>query len=181
MDKGLFKTVVLGSAVLQPVILIAILALQISDSSSDETYLPVNNDIAGSVAPTTTEQITGDFNKRLELLITDTLAKEIEQLKNELPQDHEHLESVAGFDNHDPAPDLKEPSHGQQIIEQTANAESQEIVSQALINGVWTAEDTKLISQYVPDLSDQQRRVLLDRFVNALNRQEIELKDIPNF
>ncbi|MFZ5842023.1 MAG: hypothetical protein ACOY3E_03905 [Pseudomonadota bacterium] len=58
-------------------------------------------------------------------------------------------------------------------------ASSEAVLSNALASGRWTVRDTEALIPHLSQLSTRQRVQLLERFHAAVNRQELELEDIP--
>ncbi|HEX4911214.1 MAG TPA: hypothetical protein VFV64_10690 [Permianibacter sp.] len=58
-------------------------------------------------------------------------------------------------------------------------ANSDAVLSGALASGRWTLHDTEALIPHLSQLSTAQRVQLLERFHAAVNRQELELEDIP--
>ena len=58
-------------------------------------------------------------------------------------------------------------------------ANSEAVLGNALASGRWTVRDTEALIPYLGQLSNRQRVQLLERFHAAVNRQELELEDIP--
>lgn len=58
-------------------------------------------------------------------------------------------------------------------------ANSEAVLGNALASGRWTIRDTEALIPHLSQLSTRQRVQLLERFHAAVNRQELELEDIP--
>lgn len=63
--------------------------------------------------------------------------------------------------------------------QQTAAAISEAVVQQATSAGVWTRADTEALLPHLGKMSDQQRLALVDQLYGAINRQEMDIQDLP--
>lgn len=63
--------------------------------------------------------------------------------------------------------------------QETAAAISAAVVQQATSAGVWTQADTEALLPHVARMSDQQRLALVDQLYGAINRQEMDIQDLP--
>lgn len=71
------------------------------------------------------------------------------------------------------------PSVNDLQAREEAGAVSAAVVQQALSAGVWTAGDTRALLPHLGRLSEEQRAELVDRFYTAVNRQQLDLEDVP--
>ena len=71
---------------------------------------------------------------------------------------------------------LEEKQH-----QQAAVAASTTIVTTAISNRTWTKADSESLAEQLVQMTEEQRRVIRNQLFTAINRQEIELKDIPRF
>jgi hypothetical protein len=60
-----------------------------------------------------------------------------------------------------------------------AAAASGSLIHGAIAAGVWTRGDTQSLLPHIGRMSSEQRIALMEEFYGAINRQELQLEDIP--
>ena len=124
--------------------------------------------------------ISTDLNNQLEFMVSNILASRLDQFLVELQRNAVTVKSVSDAEQRygSQANELS----GMQVAQQEIIiAESQSIISQAISAGVWTAADSRKLSEHTHNLTENQRIQLLDELYSAINRQEVQLNDIPVF
>ena len=71
----------------------------------------------------------------------------------------------------------------QQAISQISFEQSHKLIEAAIMTGIWTRGDNEQLNQVLADVSTEQRDVLLNTFITALNEQKlaVEAADFPVF
>jgi hypothetical protein len=65
--------------------------------------------------------------------------------------------------------------------QQAAVTASTTIVTTAISNRTWTRADSDALAEQLGQMTEEQRREIRNQLFTAINRQEIELKDMPRF
>ena len=144
-----------------------------SQNHAAQSSNPAKN-IVSSEKNTFDEEI---ISNQIQILFTEILERE---LKNALSNIEPTVKPNYGSQSQALSYSPKPPKTDSQLQEQEKSATaSYAIISQAILDSVWTKGDTQAISTFLPNLADSQRIELLEQFHGAVNRQELELEDMP--
>lgn len=137
-------------------------------AASAESSIPnISRNLSGPVQDFTHEE-------DLAAVVRDVLRSELRDSLNEI-QNSNQQRAVTSNQSVE-----KEPlTYEQRLLSESAVDESREIITHAVRSGVWTNEDSKKLYANLPDLTEGQRIQLLEQFHGAVNRQELELEDVP--
>lgn len=113
----------------------------------------------------------------LTIIVRDVLRSELRNALNEMRNIDER--KMTGHGDSKSAKAEKPSTYEQMLASEKAADESRKVITQAVRAGVWTKEDSRNLYANLPDLTEKQRIQLLDQFHGAVNRQELELEDVP--
>ena len=177
MTHSKLQALLPGIALLQTIML-GVVWLQLSELNSNrQTIIPAENpaQISRGMTSGSTRMFTHEND--LTAMVRDVLRRELRNALND-------MQSTGGqqvVERNDLAITQSEKplTYEQQMASENAASQTREIVTQAVRLGVWTMEDSQKLYANLPDLTPEQRIQLLEQFHGAVNRQELELEDIP--
>ena len=170
MDERKFRILLVGVVLLQ-LIGTALVALQQHRHQQQlqqqlEFFAAALASAPNAVPITTTA--TSASPQPLQQLLREVIRAELHQRPSDKP--------TVGAPVHAGMPAMTAAAEREQA-QQFANSET--VLSNALASGRWTLRDTEALIPHLSQLSTRQRVQLLERFHAAVNRQELELEDIP--
>ena len=110
---------------------------------------------------------------QLQALIRDAVKSELELVV--VSGQNNNSRAVVSKDEHQ----TKQVTLYDQIEQEAALSRSSSLIDQAISAGRWTEQHTQELLPQLSSLSENQRIKLLEKFHGAVNRQEIELEDVP--
>jgi hypothetical protein len=175
MIHSKFQAAVSGGILVQIAMLGAIW-FQVSDTNPETHISSFKNDPGNSQSINSNPARMSGLEARITAVVQDVLRRELNNTLAGMPNISARQANTAGY----PAQNLNEAlTHEQILLNETAAQESQNIITQAISSGVWSRESTQQLSIHLPNLTEAQRIDLLEQFHGAVNRQELELEDMP--
>ena len=177
MNNWKFQSLLLGVALLQVVVLGAVWSRLSELKSSRQSTASTQNPVQYPRNISSFKNPTSIHEDDLAAIVRDVLRRELRNAMN--GAQNTGGQQVAWHNDSTAIENEKPLTYEQQLASENAVNESREIVTQAVRLGVWTKDDSRKLYDNLPDLTAEQRIQLLEQFHGAVNRQELELEDVP--